>query len=470
MELYGRRTLWSDFDVTDDNVCAVVSQAYMKHLINREEIRYLFDYYKGKQEIRNKEKKIREDINHKITENRANQIVAFKVGYTIGKPIQYIASVSDETVSNAMTKLNDLMRSEGKITKDRKLVEWQMICGTGYRLVLPSKKGGRIPFELYTLNPMNTFVIYKNDYTEAPVAAVSYSVDEHQNVHSTVYTESTIYSLDGTFEMKIVGKERNLINRIPIIEYPANGAKLGAFEVVLPLLDALNDLDSNRMDSVQQFVESLLVLYNCDLEEDETAEDIREAGMILLHSTTDNKADVKVISETLDQTNTETLKSSMLQAINEIVGLPSQSNGSSSDSSNNGAIVLKNGWQGAETRAEDFEAIFRESEQRTLELVSIICERLSDLAFDPTDVDVKFTRRAFEDILSKSQTLVTLLNAPYVHPKSAYEASGLFTDTEEAVQMGIEWNEEKERKAVEIMERQTSVNEEEDDEEQERTV
>ena len=77
----------------------------------------------------------------------------------------------------------------------------------------------------------------------------------------------------------------------------------------------------------------------------------------------------------------------------------------------------------------------------TLRVVSILCEALSDLSFDPADVEVRFTRRNYENILSKSQTLVTMLAQDKIHPKSAYEASGLFIDVEEAYKLGMEWYE-----------------------------
>ena len=38
---------------------------------------------------------------------------------------------------------------------------------------------------------------------------------------------------------------------IPIFEYPANNARLGSFEIVLPLLDAINNIASNRMDGLE---------------------------------------------------------------------------------------------------------------------------------------------------------------------------------------------------------------------------
>ena len=445
----GRDVLYTDETaITDENINAVVEQAYINHLSNRSEINYLYKYYKGDQPILYKEKEVRPEINEKIVINLANEIVSFKVGYLVGKPIQYISSVADKAVSDAIAKLNDMMRNEGKVTKDRRLVEWQMICGTGYRLVLPKNiRGEKVPWRFYTLDPRNAFVVYANDFTERPMVGVSYKTDTNGNVTLTAYTENRIYTIE-----KGTGKfvsEENPLGWIPIIEYPANSARLGAFEVVLSCLNALNELDSNRLDSVKQFVESLLVVYNADFEdENTTANDIRQAGMVQLKTSGEQPADLKVISEKLDQTNTETLKQSLLDMIREIVGLPSQGNGRTGDSSNNGAVILKNGWQGAETRAEDFEAMFYEPERTFLQIVSAIAEMEGILEFDPDDVDIRFTRRNYEDILAKSQTLITLLNAPYVHPAKAYEASGLYVDTEDAWQMGLEWQKEKQRESA----------------------
>ena len=207
-------------------------------------------------------------------------------------------------------------------------------------------------------------------------------------------------------------------------------------------LDALNTLESNRLDSVEQFVQSLLVAYNCEFPEDTSANTIREAGMVVLKSIGENKADLKVISETLNQGETQTLKRNLIDSINEIVGIPGQGNGYTSDSSNTGAVILKNGWQGAETRAQDFEAMFKEPERKTIMLLAEICNSLTDMNIDPDTIDdPKFTRRNYEDLLSKSQTLVTMLSQDKIHPQCAYEASGLFVDTQDAYNMGMEWYE-----------------------------
>lgn len=457
--LFGRRQIkTNEAAITAENVVKVLSSAYTTHLANKDEIEYLYKYYKGKQAVLEREKEIRPEICNKIIENRANQIVNFRVGYTVGKPIQYVSTVSDDGTSDNIAKLNDLMRVAGKASKDKQLVEWMMICGVGYRIALSNeKRNAKVPFEIHTLDPRNTFVIRRNDIAGTVLAGVYYITNE--NIDGTTTDKQTfyVYTNDGDYFViegwqsgKIIEHSKYLLNEIPIIEYPLNNARLGAFEVVLSLLDALNDLDSNRLDSVAQNVQSLLVGYNCELPDGETSNSLRDRGMVFLKSNGENKADLKIISETLDQTQTETLKRDILDAINEIVGMPSQGNGSTGDSSNNGAVILKNGWQGAETRAQDFEMMFREPEQRTLDIVVGICNGvIKDYDLDPDNIDIKFTRRNYEDLLTKSQTLITMLQNDKVHPQCAYEASGLFIDTQDAYNMGMDWYEQQTKKAEE---------------------
>ena len=443
--MFGRTVILTSKDITDDNVVDIVSKAYKTHLKNREEIEYLWRYYKGDQPSIHRTREVRDELTAHIVENRANEIVTFKTGYLVGKPIKYVAADGAEDVSKSVTKLNKAMRIVGKKTKDKKLVEWQNVAGHGYRYVVQERNARKkVPFNLHTLDPRNTFVIRRNDYAQEEVAGVNYVVDENDNVTFTVYTETMVYTIKGSDSGKITKRQANAFGMIPIIEYPANSARLGCFEIVLSMLDAINDFDCARKEAVEQFVQSLLVLYNCQVDDGTTADTIRAAGMILLKTTGDAKADIKVIAEELNQQQNQTLKDDMWNSVLQIVGMPSQSSAGTSDSSNNGAIVLKNGWQGAETRAQEFEAEFELPEMEMLQVVSVICDKVKngEYSFDPLDVEPKFTRRNYEDILAKSQTLVTMLNNDKVHPQKAYEASGMFADSEEAYQMGMEWFDE----------------------------
>ena len=49
--------------------------------------------------------------------------------------------------------------------------------------------------------------------------------------------------------------EPHTLYDIPIFEYRLNMNMLGSFEPAIPILNAINEIQSNRVDSVAQFVE-----------------------------------------------------------------------------------------------------------------------------------------------------------------------------------------------------------------------
>lgn len=444
--MFGRRQLFtSESVITKNNIAKVLQEIQTEWSLNLEDIKYLYRYYKGNQPALYRTKQIRSDICNLIVENRAKEIVDFKVGYTCGSPIQYISRDVDERITDALDELNKIMEVNGKSTKDRTLIEWQMICGTGYRLVLPSDDPDN-PVEIYTLDPRNTFVIYSNDYRKKPLAGVYFTntIPELGSSSSAltepvyeIYTENEYIKMVGD---KVVDFKPNPLG-VTIFEYPANPTRMGAFETVISLLDALNVLDCNRLDGVEQFIQSLIILYNCEMPEGEDATSLQAKGLIELKSKGEAKADIKILSEQLNQTETETLKADLLAAIREIAGIPSQGDGTSSDSSNNGAALTKNGWEHCETHAKAFELSFKESEIQMLKLLLRIVNEISGIELSVKDMDIHFTRRNYENLLVKSQVLTTMLAQDKIAPKLGFEASGLFTDPEGAYAESMKWYE-----------------------------
>lgn len=445
MKYYGRTQIFTDeTEITSANVISVLQKSMQKHYKNRGEIEYLYKYYKGYQPILARTKEVRPEICNKIVENWANEIVSFKVGYLCGSPIQYVSGNSKDDVSEKIDLLNKYMESRCKATKDKDLIEWQMIAGTSYMLGIPADDG-EAPFDIYSLDPRNTFVVYRNDYARQPIMAVTYTTRWENNVtikDYTVYTEKETFIVK---QDKLVKTEPHILGMLPIIEYPANNARLGAFEIVLDLLNAINDIDSNRLDGIEQFIQSLMVVYNATLE-DETGNSIREKGLIELKSVGDNKADIKLITQELNQDQTQTLKKDIMQRVREIVGLPSQGDGSTGDSSNNGAMLLKGGWENAETRAKESELMYRQSDRKFLKLILGICagykEESGGFVLDYKDVDVRFTRRNYENLQVKAQVLTTMLHEDKIDPKLAFQSSGLFIDPEEAYRISMKYYEE----------------------------
>ena len=121
-------------------------------------------------------------------------------------------------------------------------------------------------------------------------------------------------------------------------------------------------------------------------------------------------------------------------------------NGSKSTSDTGAAVVLRDGWSDAEARAKDSENVFKRSEKRMLKLVLRICEDLRDSTLHLRDIDMKFTRRNYEAIQSKSQVLISMLQEPKIHPQLAFQHSGMFSDSESAYSMSMRYYEEERAK------------------------
>ena len=440
--MYGRRVITTDVEeITAENVVDVLKDAMETHDLNRNEIDYLWKYYKGNQPILTRTKTVRPEICNKIVENRANEIVSFKVGYLCGEPIQYVGRSSDESITQGVGALNEYMFLVDKPALDQEVVEWDMICGTANRMVLANDnyeaESDEAPFDMFTLDPRDSFVVYSTDVKRKRMMGVKYNTDDFGFKTYSVYTDKACFIIEGE-ELKKV--EPHALGVVPIFEYPANNARLGAFEIVLPLLDAINNIESNRMDGIEQFVQAFVKFINCDITEEEF-EALKDLGAIKVKSTDGQQADVDIVTNELNQQQTQTLKDDAYQAVLTICGMPNR-NGGSSTSDTGSAVLLRDGWSLAESRAKDSELMFKRSEKEMLRLVLKLCDGLADLKLRLKDFDMKFTRRNYDNIQSKSQVLVAMLNNPKIHPLLAYTSCGLFSDPESAYTMSMAYYDE----------------------------
>lgn len=446
-DLIGRKVIYTDVDtITKKNVVEVLKAALTTHGINQSCIDYLYNYNNGIQPILNRVKDTRPEINNKIVVNRANEITSFKVGYLLGEPLQYVSrSSEDKEVTDKITQLNEFMYSEDKASKDKELADWFTICGTSYRMILPTKDGSSddSPFHIYTLDPRQSFVVYHNGLGNKPVMGVKFVKRSDESIVYSIYTETDYYEI---IDDKIVKTEPHILHTIPIIEYPANAARLGAFEIVIPLLDAYNLTISDRLNGLEQFIQSLIKFVNVDISP-EQFEELKDLGGIKFKSTSDNPADVAYLTPELNQTNTQTILNDMYQTILTICGMPNR-NGGSSTSDTGSAVIMRDGWEVAEAKAKDTELMFKRSEKAFLRIALDIAKTISKLDLKVSQVDVRFTRRNYENIANKSTVLTTMLNNSKIHPLLAFQHCGMFPDAELAYKMSAEYAEEQEKKAL----------------------
>lgn len=444
--LFGRTVIYSAYDIVDrDNLLEILETATGIHQQNQSDIQYLYDYYRGKQPVLDRVKTTRPEIQNNVVVNRANEIVSFKVGYLMGEPIQYVNRGSDE-YAEMINNLNEYMFAEEKASKDKELADWFTICGTSYRMVMPdaayNAEEDEAPFEIYTLDPRNTFVVYHSGVGHKPLMGVMVitTVD-----NETLYCGYTATHYFEVLEDAIVKWEPHTLNGVPIIEYPANLARLGEFEIVLPLLDAINTIESNRVDDIEEIVQSLLVFKGVDIE-DETFRSLRAMGAMKVPL----DGDVYFISHVINQGDTQVLVNDIYNEVLTICGMPNRNGGSSTSDTGIG-VIYRDGWQNAEARAKDSEMIFKRSEKEFLKLVLRIIGDKTGSTLRIGYIEPQFTRRNYENIQEKANVLIGMLNNDKIHPRLAFEHSGMFVDPDLAYTISEEYmNGERERETEEL--------------------
>lgn len=422
---YGRKIAYTNVEmITVKNVVKVIGSCIGAFYWNKTAIKYLWDYYKGDQPVLYRTKLSNEDILNKVVENHAYEIVQFKVGQTYGEPIQFISRKDDKTINKAVDMLNDFMADANKQEKDIKAGEWQSATGTSFKAIQP-KDNGDIPFRIVAPTPMNTFVIY-NENTEEPILAVQELKDIDGNHYKMAFSDTMSFRI---VDSKVVEAKLHTYGEIPIVEFPNNHERISDIELVIGMLDAINNMQSNRMDGVEQFVQYWVKFINCDIDK-ETFDQMKMSHALAVKSNNkDNKADVEIMTQELNQTQCQVAKDDLLDNLQAILAIPNRES-QNSGGDTQGAVSLRAGWDFSKTRAKQKDPIVKSAEKR-LAIVTLNVLRLAgnDLKLSPRDFDVQINHSPLDNLYTKTQALAQMLQAG-INPRIAVATCGLWGDAE----------------------------------------
>lgn len=447
--MFGRRDIYTTYDtITADNVIYAVNSALSYHLANYCEEDYLYWRRRGMSPVLVRTKERNAFINNKVVENHPDEIVNFKDGFMLPSDAFFVARTKGKQA--AVNKLNEFMYRAGKHAANNKVVDWFHTVGKGVLLIQPHDDP-EVPYKIYALDPRSAFVVYSMRPGNEPVMGIN-MVMVNGRVHFDVFARDAVYRLSGgevgpmmtdiPFEqataVAIDSVESNLLGEIPMSEYRYNSVNMGAFEGVLTICTALDKIASNRLDGIEQFIQSLIVTYNCEFDEDVTAEKIRQLGIVPLKSTADSKADIKILSEELNQSQTQTLADHLYDQMLTICMMPSNRKGGASTSDTGAASLYRDGWVQAETCANNCQDLFKESDKRIQAIACKILKEKELLDIEPSDIELVFNRTEMANIQSKAQSLNTLL-ASGMAPVLAFAKSGVSNDPGADVKQSEKW-------------------------------
>ena len=440
VQYFGRKVLYDDYTDEDLNsgtieqrvaiVNTILNHVWSTHKENVNEINYLENYYKGYQPILGKHKDVRPTINNVIIENNAFWVVNFKVGYVFGSPYRFIQK--GDVANPQIDILNNYVQAEDKYAKDSELAESLYTNGIAHRLILPTPNNPESPFSIKNLDSKNAFIVYSSK-TGEKLLGVSFSKGVHTGqVIGSVYTRTGFYEFtmgEPYSQFSVTYVKNHILNSIPIFEYHLNKWRLGIIEVVMSIFNAINRIDSGDLDGLEQYIQSILVFINNEIDK-ETYRDILDLGAVQLNTADPSRpADIKMLQNELKHDNTKVLHDRLLNTALQIIGIPTTSDRTSGGDTGM-ARQLSDGWEMANRRALQDENNFKMCSKPEVELMLSICEKqnsgISTLTMQ--ELEMKSTRNNSDNFLTKAQGMSNLITSG-VSPDIAFATSGLFSDS-----------------------------------------
>lgn len=460
MKTYGRTTILANIteeellsksgDELDQTIIDILNNSKTIHNKNKEETLYLQGYYYGDQDIKEKEKHTRDEINNKIVENWAYAFVDFKKALLLGKPIHYVQI--DDNDSEEVSVLNKYCKYEGKTTKDQDIYEDELVCGRGFRYINKDasfvNEDDQSPFEIINCPVEDTEVVYSSKLGNEQLFAyivtdMMYLKPSTNKKGETIYeeipySEYTVYlrnqmlTYNNKFgEFKRIGEPVVLLLGEHIIqEYYLNRKRISLIEIGKDLFDNINEVESLDKDDLEQFVNSILVFTNARVNEEDLQE-IKRLGALSIASTEGQKASVDLLEQRLNSNDTQTMYNRLLDALHMILGIPkANENGEITSGDTGKAKATGQGYTSSTIRIQNDENMIKDCDKKSLRTILKICKGVSNSKIDTlqvSQIDNNLQIDQRDNLLVKTQGLMNLY-ACDIPRETANSIVNLFND------------------------------------------
>ena len=450
----GRRVIYTDAEsITEDNVIQELQNAMIAHTANVIDMDFLINFEKGVQPLQRK-KVIRSDIDIQVVDNVVSEITEFKVSYCLGNPITYIqrGDRTDGKVvdTNAIYALNEMLDAEESYATDQETERMKQICGIANQFVDIKRdwEDGMATFDLVSLDPRTSFVVYRNDALKRKMMGVTYRTEINGDRHFTVFTKDRRYEIDNMSKIVNGSKRKkenvwdfgnrsgeiNPLGEIPIVEFQRSYDRMGCFERVISLQNALNITEADFLNGIAQETQSIWWGNDLNFPEDENGNPVVPSTGQWILSATNGNGDPKIQPLTINternailsdiQYKRDTIKSQCF------VPTTSDPGGGSTGT----AYSMSSGWQNAEIQAAKEELLIRKGKMEVADLILRAVKRSPDTPADSPlmkltigDIRPSITRNKTYDMATKANTLATLVShgVAFQHALSVVE---LFPD------------------------------------------
>ncbi|AVK60541.1 phage portal protein [Lactobacillus sp. CBA3605] len=285
-------------------------------------------YYEGKQDIfyRTLNSSGLDQANEKIMTNHAKYITDMITGFTTGNPISISAAQGKDIT--AISDVQDQMDVDAHNTELEKDLS---VFGCAYELLyLKQTTDETTELAIEKIDPRGCVLVTDDTLDKNPLFGIYYVEKKDLRGSSngyliTIYTATKViqyrtktgYHLSAT-NVTSMNIKPHYFKGIPLIGYRNNEEKQGDFEQTISLIDAYNELQSDRLTDKRNFVDALLVLYGFSLGDDSHLKD----GVLEAPGKGEDGVSVEWLTKSFDETELQVLVKSIKDDIHQTSYVP----------------------------------------------------------------------------------------------------------------------------------------------------
>lgn len=378
------------------------------HIAHRGKMVRNLAYYEGGHDIL---ERIKDGPNAKPVCNHAKDISDIASGYFLGSPVAYKGKDGDEEQVRALV---DALKTAGASEADQDNALNGSIFGLSYDYEYEAE--GSAELRIKSLSPLETFVVVDDTIEHRELFGVNYfkgynDVEKTWNDYLSVLvataTERRFYRIKGEEIVEPYRVEPHHLGEVPITEYRNNKYGIGDFEQQIGLIDAYNTLMADRVNDKEQFVDSILVIYGSLLASDTASTDeamdaLKRRKLMEL----DEDAKAEYLTNTLDESGTETLRKAIKQDIYTFSHVPNLAD--ENFAGNSSGVAMEYKLLGLEMLTKIKENWYRKGLKKRMRIFIRWLAIKDSIYLEENNIEMQFSRALPKNILELSQIIVNL--------------------------------------------------------------
>lgn len=250
----------------------LLAEFIQQHKVLNTRYKELRDLYQGEHSILTQDTyKPEYKPDNRIVVNYAKYLADTFNGYFIGIPV--VTNIDSEQASEYIQFLeayNNLDDHNAELSKKCD------IYGHGYELLFHDELA---EIGIISIDPRECFIIYDDSIRAKPRYGVRYQEKEGEITGTYSDTTKIYYFSFKDGKLAINEEVPHYFEGVPIIEYVENKEKIGVFEPVETLINALNKAISEKANDVDYFADAYMKILGAELDE-ETQKQIKSNRII----------------------------------------------------------------------------------------------------------------------------------------------------------------------------------------------